>query len=112
VLFEYTIKFEKDGLTLTQRVESGVDAPVDPSQSPLDQKLLPSRSPASEMANPPAVPPANGMTGHIGGAPVERPKGLGGNPGSFGSGVPVTIIGPFILLQPQPRIATKSEGEV
>jgi hypothetical protein len=112
VLFEYTIKFEKDGLTLTQRVESGPAASADLADAPVDQKLLPRTSPAGQTANPPAVPAANGTTGQPGGAPVDRPKGLGGNPGSFGSGGPVTIIGPFILLQPQPRSAAESEGEI
>jgi hypothetical protein len=95
VFVEYKIKFERDGFTLTQRVESGAeDLPVVPDDSS-DQKLL-ARTFDESQASSTAL-------GKTGGAPVDRPKGAGGNPGSLASGS-VTIIGPFILLQPQSQL--------
>ncbi|MFL6464694.1 MAG: hypothetical protein ACJ73N_09835 [Bryobacteraceae bacterium] len=110
MLIEHKIKLETNGLTITQRIESGFQTPPLKSQAGVEQKRLSTSFAASQAAN--AVPSPSAAAKHVGGGNrAENPRGPGGgDPGSSGSG-PVTIIGPIILICPS-RSATSSESEV
>jgi hypothetical protein len=89
MLIEYSIKFEKDGLTIKQRVDSGSQAPPVKDQIAVEQNVL--------GANAPDPLPAVGEKG-AGLAP--SPRGPGGGPFESTSAAPITIIGPIILTCP------------
>src|SRR5258708_1959860 len=105
MLIEYKIKFENDGLTITQRVEPGASRTQPAKQSVFSgvthSKHL-SRSFAASVGGGPGDETGTGggpgdETG-TGGGPGDE-TGTGGGPGSG----PVTILGPFIMGGLNPR---------
>jgi hypothetical protein len=91
MLIEYKIKFEKDGLTITQRVEqSGSTAQVKPG-TPVEGNLLPKSK--EEIVAAPATKPRSGA------GPNDETGDTGA--GGFGS-APIILIGPIVLCHPHP----------
>jgi hypothetical protein len=87
VLIEYKIKFEKNGLTITQRVESGASVPAPAKPAP-SSNLAVSKHLARSFA------------ASTGGGPGDLPDTDGGGPPFALSGPglgPITILGPIIL---------------
>jgi hypothetical protein len=95
MLIEYSIKFEKDGLIITQRMDSGSQAPAVKDQSTVEQNVLGANAP-----DPLPSVGANAATAGTGGGGVHSPRGPGGAPIESTSGAPITIIGPIILTCP------------
>ena len=92
MLIEYKFKFEKNGLTITQRVGSGSSGPHATGESIVEENSLKAsfqESKAASTAGPKAG--GNGLSGHTG--------GNGGGPPGSGT-APVTFIGPFIMYCP------------
>ena len=91
MLVEYKIKFEKDGLTITQRLEpSGSTAQVKPGV-PVEGNLLPKLK--AEIVAAPATQPL------AGGDPTDGPSsGTGPDLGT----APIILIGPIVLCHPHP----------
>ena len=102
MLIEYKIKFRRDGLAITQRVDSSAQTPPVKFQGAVEQNVLRVSFTASQQANAsnPQIPAtASPATAQEGGAPVSNPKNPGGSPLESSSG-PITIIGPFLFLCP------------
>jgi hypothetical protein len=95
MLIEYSIKFEKDGLTITQRVDAGSQGPPVKDQSAVEQNVLQASAP-----DPLRAVGTKAATLETGGALVPKPRGPGGGPFESISGAPITIIGPIILTCP------------
>ena len=103
MFIEYKIKFQKDGLTITECIEPGSTAPQVKEGTPVAQNALLASFQASKAAastsgqgGAPNAPPK-------GGGPNEPPKGGGPNEppkggGAAADGAPITLIGPFIFL--------------
>lgn len=90
MLIEYTIRFEKNGLTIVQRVEPSASTSQVTGEQLAEKDLLRASHQESETAN--TTEPkqgGNGLTGHIGG---DRKEAF--DPGTK---APVTFIGPFIM---------------
>ncbi len=93
---EYSIKFQKDGFTITESIDTGggAAASVKPG-APVAQNSLGASFQDSQSAGNPA---GSGQ----GGGPHDRSPGGGPHDRSPGGGpadgAPITIIGPFIFL--------------
>ena len=92
MLIEYKIKFEKDGLTITQRLaQSDSTAQVKPGV-PVEGTLLPKSQ--AEIVAPPTAKPLQG------GNPGDEPSS-GTGPNNLGT-APIILIGPIVLCHPHP----------
>lgn len=90
MLIEYTFKFEKNGLTIMQRVEPSASNSHVTERQMVDEKSLKASHEESKTANAAEPKPGgNGLTGHIGGDKKDI--------SSPGTTAPVTFIGPFIM---------------
>ena len=110
MLVEYQLKFEKNGLTITQRVEPSVSGGQTSRSTFAEQNYLRASFQESKKAGTdtaplrPATSPSAGGGGPVGppnsggGGPVGPPNS-GGGPTGFGT-APVTFIGPFIMCCP------------
>jgi hypothetical protein len=85
MLTEYKIKLEKDGLTITQRLDPGISQPLPTFAASNDLQASFQQSKSANASNPKS-----------GGSAADDP-GPGGGVGSAGA-APITIIGPNILI--------------
>jgi hypothetical protein len=90
MLIEYKIKFEKDGLTITQRLEPRTSAQVK-SDAPVVDHILGETHEQSVAAR--AARPRKGS------GPSDSPD-IGTGPDGFGTTAPIILIGPIILSPP------------
>ena len=108
MLIEYRIKFEKDGLTISQSIEPNsspetfgrVKQPV--SSLPAAQsevRNLASRNPLDRVGGAPGDKPGGAPGDKPGGAPGDKP---GGFPGGSGSS-PIFILGPIVFGNSAPE---------
>ncbi len=99
---EYSIKFEKDSLTITQRASSGAQTQPIKFQGGTEQNMLAGTFQASQQASNPSgrVATSTAKSGLGGNPPVSGPRGPGGSPLDSSSSAPITIIGPFLFLCP------------
>jgi hypothetical protein len=121
MLIEYQITFQKDGVTIKQRIEPSTSVNADLDVPPDDTRLKASFKESKEARAAIVVSkaglggfvPANKPGGGGGGfVPANKPGGGGGSfvpankPGGGGSGptgfetAPVTFIGPFVFCWP------------
>ncbi len=118
MLIEYNITFEKDGLTIKQRVDTSASGSQGKVVGAVAENSLKSSFQKSKATNT-SVPLAGGGPGDVpgsGGGPGDVPGSGGGPgdvPGSGGGGpvgtAPITIIGPFIMCCPSSD--SKKEGK-
>ena len=97
MLIEYKVKFEKDGLLITQRIEQGDAISGVKPDAPVVQKTLGPTFQDSEATT--ASSSASGGSSASrdeGGDSASRDEG---GTGALGSG-PITIFGPFIFMRP------------
>ncbi len=92
MLIEYRIRFDKDTLIITQRIDSDSSASKAKAGSPIEQGQL-----GSSIDD----------TGVLGGGPNEKEPG--GAPFSSGS-APITFIGPIIFTCPPKTNSTVDPG--
>ena len=108
MLIEYKLKFEKNGLTLTQRIEPGTSGSQGNAGTFTEENSLKASFQESKAATASGPKPGGGP----GDEPGPGGHGPGDDPGPGGSGfgtAPVTIIGPFILCCPSDD--SKKEGK-
>ena len=119
MLIEHKITFQKDGLTITQRVgESVAGSPPNTNILVGDNALKGSfKDSVAARAVKPAAGGAPGDKPGGGGGPGDKPGG-GGGPGDKPGGgggpdgagtAPIILIGPIVLVGPTSEIAKKSE---
>jgi len=109
MLIEHKITFQKDGLTITQRVgESVAGSPPNTNILVGDNALKGSfKDSVAARAVKPAAGGAPGDKPGGGGGPGDKPGG-GGGPDGAGT-APIILIGPIVLVGPTSEIAKKSE---
>ncbi|MDQ2843697.1 MAG: hypothetical protein M3Y72_22185 [Acidobacteriota bacterium] len=108
MLIEYNITFEKDGLTIKQRVDTSASGSQGKVVGAVAENSLKSSFQKSKATNT-SVPLAGGGPGDVpgsGGGPGDVPGSGGGGP--VGT-APITIIGPFIMCCPSSD--SKKEGK-
>jgi hypothetical protein len=99
MLIEYKIKFEKDGLTITQRL--GSSAQQAKPDAPVVEHIL-AESHEQTLAVHAAGPrPA--------GNPADQPS-VGTGPDGFGTMAPIILIGPIILSPPPASADDEAKG--
>jgi hypothetical protein len=100
MLIEYKIKFEKDGLTITQRLEPRASAPVKPDAPTVEHTLgeTKEQSVAAHAARPRKAA-----------GPGDSPD-IGTGPDGFGTTAPIILIGPIILSPPPANADDKAKG--
>jgi hypothetical protein len=108
MLIEYQITFQKDGVTIKQRIEPSTSVNADLDVPPDDTRLKASFKESKE-ARAAIVVSKAGLGGFV---PANKPGGGGGGfvpankPGGGGSGptgfetAPITFIGPFVFCWP------------
>ena len=105
MLIEYKIKFEKDGLTITQRLEPRAAAPVKPDApvpgGPAVEHILGETHKQSLAAH--AARPRKA------GGPGDSPD-IGTGPDGFGTTAPIILIGPIILSPPPASADDEAKG--
>jgi hypothetical protein len=103
MLTEYKFKLEKDGLTITQRVEPGNSQPLPTfkANNALQASFQESKSANAENKSPNATSPKPGGSSADdpgpGGSSADDPGPGGGRFGGTAS-APITIIGPNIFM--------------
>ena len=90
MLIEYQVKFQKDGLTITQRVEPNTPPSITDSGPVVTHNALNASNDESKASSA-------AQTSHKSGAFDDQ--GKAGSLPALGN-TPMTIIGPFIFLQP------------
>lgn len=109
MLIEYKVKYDKDGLTITEKIEGGSSGNQPKPGAPIVAKSLAANFEESQTASAGTSTLGGGPNpSDIGGGP--NPRDVGGAGAGLGSG-PVTIIGPFIFLCPHHH-AAKDDPEV
>jgi hypothetical protein len=112
MLIEYTVKFQKDGLTITQRIENGTASPAVKPGVPVQANALKSSFQKSKAAKASGPSPQDETTG-----PSPQDETTGPSPqdettGPVNSGLgSMTVFGPFINW-PGPLGATNTTSEV
>jgi hypothetical protein len=99
MVIEYKIKFEKDGLTITQRL--GSSAQQAKPDAPVVEHMLGEtheQSLATRVARP-----------SKGSGPGDSPD-IGTGPDGFGSTAPIILIGPIILSPPSAGADDEAKG--
>jgi len=114
MLIEYTVKFQKDGLTITQRIENGTATPAVKPEAAVEQDVLASTLEETREAKP--AGPAPREQASVGG-PSPRDETSGRSPRDQtseppnSSPAPITVFGPFINWS-GPSAATNYPSEV
>jgi hypothetical protein len=110
VLIEYQIRFEKAGLTISQRLEPAPPPPLKKNGS-VQQNSIAASIEETELLQSPATPAASQHSAPEGGAAPILPPRIGGAapilPPRIGGGgfdvsgaTPITIIGPIVIAVP------------
>ncbi len=114
MLIEYQFKFERNGLTITQRVEPE-DSESQAAEGVLaEENSLKASFQESQKASAAMTAQSGGggpvkKPGGGGGGPVKKPGGGGSGPTGFGT-AQITIIGPFIMCCPSDDPKKENKG--
>ena len=112
MLIEYTVKFQKDGLTITQRIENGTASPAVKPGVSVQVNALKSSFQESKNAKASGPSPADETSGPSPADETSGPSPADETSGPLNSGLgSMTVFGPFINWPGAPG-ATNPTSEV